>query len=265
MRSGFEPRSTRCTRTHGSPSSEPGSPAPKRPPSWPDQEHKVTLVCGGRLTPSFSEPGRRSVARWLAKHGVTVLDVDVVVEVQPDAVVLADGAVRPSALTIWAGGFGVPELARRSGLHTDTHGRLLTDERLTSVDDPRIVAAGDCAAPSGEPLRMSCYAAQPLGAQAADTVMSRIAGVKPAVLDVALTGSSVGLGRRAAVAQFTRRDDTPVNLHIDGRMAAVIKAAAYRATLWAIRRKARKPGWFPFFKGLGRRPEYPMFEVVAQS
>ena len=51
-------------------------------------------------------------------------------------------------MTIWTAGFGVPGLAAASGLRTDALGRLLTDETLTSVDDPRIVAAGDCAAPS---------------------------------------------------------------------------------------------------------------------
>ena len=128
-----------------------------------EQGRKVTLVCGGQLAPSLSEPGRRSVAKWLAKHGVAVLEADVVTEVRPDAVVFADGAVRPSALTIWTAGFGVPELAAASGLRTDALGRLLTDETLTSVDDDRIVAAGDCAAPSGQPLRMSC---QPPGRSA---------------------------------------------------------------------------------------------------
>ena len=34
--------------------------------------------------------------------------------------VLSDGAVLPSALTMWTAGFGVPELAARSGLSTDT-------------------------------------------------------------------------------------------------------------------------------------------------
>src|SRR5215208_430042 len=137
-----------------------------------EQGHKVTLVCGGQLAPSLSEPGRRSTAKWLSRHGVAVLEADVVVEVRPDAVVFADGAVRPSAVTIWTAGFGVPELAAQSGLRTDGLGRLVTDETLTSVDDSRIVAAGDAAAPSGQPLRMSCQAAGPLGLQAANFVLN---------------------------------------------------------------------------------------------
>ena len=120
--------------------------------------------------------------------------------------------MRPARVTIWTAGFGVPELAAASGLHTDALGRLLTDETLTSVDDSRIVAAGDAAAPSGQPLRMSCRAAGPLGAQAANTVLSRIAGTEPAVIDQAFAGSCVSLGRHAATIQLARKDDTAVNL-----------------------------------------------------
>lgn len=132
-----------------------------------EQNRRVTLVCGGRLGPPLSDPGRRSVAKTLAKLHIAVLETDVVTEVRPGAVVFADGAVCPSALTVWTGGFGVPGLAAQSRLSTDAMGRLLTDETLTSVDDPRIIAAGDCAAPSGEPLRMCCASPSQLGPQAA--------------------------------------------------------------------------------------------------
>jgi NADH dehydrogenase len=180
----------------------------------------------------------------------------VVSEVAPDAVVLADGSVRPSALTIWAGGFGVPDLAAASGLRTDALGRLLTDETLTSVDDDRVVAAGDAAAPSGHPLRMSGYAAAPLGAQAANTVLSRIEGTEPAVIDLAFTGACVSLGRRAGIRQIARKDDTAVNIYIGGRMGAAIKEVTCRFAVSKIRREARKPGSMGWPKG-GPRPDQP--------
>ncbi|GIG87810.1 NAD(P)/FAD-dependent oxidoreductase [Plantactinospora endophytica] len=219
-----------------------------------EQGRTVTLVCGGTLVSSWSAPGRRYVARWLSRHGVTVLEADVVTEVGPDAVVLADGAVRSSALTIWATGFGVPGLAAESGLRTDTLGRLLTDETLASVDDDRVVAAGDAAAPSDQPLRMSCQAAGALGAQAANTVLSHIAGTPPAVIDQALTGSCVSLGRHAAVRQLARRDDTAVNLYVGGRLGAAIKEFTCKVGVSRIRREARKPGSAVWVRG-GRRLE----------
>ncbi|SEH66228.1 NADH dehydrogenase [Mycolicibacterium rutilum] len=227
----------------------------------------VTLVCGGRLGPALSDPGRRSVAKAMRKLGVTVLEADTVAEVRADAVVFADSAVRPSAVTVWTTGFGVPDLAVASGLHTDEMGRLLTDETLTSVDDERIVAAGDCAAPSGEPLRMCCGTATQLAPQAANTVLSRIAGTEPAVLEYGFAGNScTGLGRRAGLLQFGRQDTTPVNAYLGGRVAASLKETICKGTLWGIRREARKPGSTPWFKG-GPRPEEPALapKVVEET
>ena len=173
-------------------------------------------------------------------------------------------ALLPSAVTVWTAGFGVPELAARSGLRTDGLGRLLTDKTLTSVDDPRIVAAGDAAAPSDQPLRMSCQAAIPLGAQAANTVLSRIAGTQPAVINQAFTGQCVSIGRSYATVQLARPDDTPLNLFIGGRFAASIKEAVCKGTVWGIRREAANPGWFRWLKG-GKRAERLATEVVTTS
>ncbi|OBI85012.1 NAD(P)/FAD-dependent oxidoreductase [Mycobacterium sp. 1245805.9] len=212
----------------------------------------VTLVCGGILGPSLSEKGRRSVAKQLRALDVNVLESACATEVRWDAVVLTDGVVLPSAATVWTAGFAVPDLAARSGLSTDALGRLLTDETLTSVDDPRIVAAGDAAVPSGQPLRMSCQAAGPLGVQAANTVLSRIAGEPPAPLDQAFTGQCISLGRSHGTIQLARKDDTPVELYVGGRFAASVKEAVCKGALWFIRREAAKPGSYFWLKG-GRR------------
>lgn len=227
-----------------------------------EQGRTVTLVCGGALVPSLSAPGRRSIARWLPRHGVTVFEGAEVTEIRQDAVVVSGNVVRPSALTIWTAGFGVPELAAASGLRTDALGRLRTDETLTSVGDDRIVAAGDAVAPSGQPLRMSCQAAGPLGAQAANTVLSRIAGTEPAVIDQAFKGSAVSLGRRAGMIQVASKDDTAMNLYLGGRLGAAIKEGACKLAVWGIRREARKPGSIVWFKG-GPRPEQPASAIHA--
>ena len=222
----------------------------------------VTLVCGGVLGPSLSRRGRRSVARQLRRLEVNVLESVATTEVRWDAVTLSNGAVLPSAATVWTAGFTVPDLAARSGLSTDALGRLLTDETLTSIDDARIVAAGDAAAPSGRPLRMSCQAAGPLGAQAANTVLSRIAGETPALLDQAFTGQCISLGRSHATIQLARRDDTPVDVYVGGRLAAPVKETVCKATLWAIRREAAKPGSYFWLKGGARPAQSPADERV---
>ncbi|MGV0853310.1 NAD(P)/FAD-dependent oxidoreductase [Mycolicibacterium phlei] len=222
-----------------------------------EQGHCVTLICGGQLVPTFSAAGRRSVVKTLRRLGVTLMETDAVTEVRRDAVVLADGAVRPSAVTIWATGFGVPPLAAASGLRTDELGRLLTDETLTSVDDERIVAAGDCASPSGAPLRMCCATATQVAPQAAETVLARIAGDIPSRFHFAYAGACISLGRRAGVLQVARRDDSPVNVFVGGRAGAKLKESICTGVVWALRRAARKPGFAFAFRG-GPRPAEPV-------
>ncbi|MFG2985716.1 NAD(P)/FAD-dependent oxidoreductase [Streptomyces sp. NPDC048258] len=209
-----------------------------------EEGRAVTLVCGGVLGPYLHPRGRRSVAERLARLGVTVLDGPgaSVTAVTPDAVWLSGGRQLPSTVTIWTAGFGVPDLAVRSGLSTDALGRLLTDETLTSVDDVRIVAAGDSAAPSDLPLRMSCQAAMPLGARAADTVLSRIAGEQPSPLNQVFAGQCISLGRRAGIFQFAHRYDVALWFHIDGRPGARLKEFVCRGIVKHLAGEAGKPG-----------------------
>ena len=204
----------------------------------------VTLMCGGVLGPYLHPRGRRSVARRLTTLGVTVLDGPdaTVTAVTRDSVRLRDGRELPSTVTVWTAGFGVPDLAARSGLSTDALGRLLTDETLTSVDDLRVVAAGDSAAPSDLPFRMSCQAAVQLGPQAAETVLSRIGGGQPAPVSVGFAGQCISLGRRAGIFQFANPNDTAKRYHLGGRAGATVKEFICRGIVWQLRYEARRPG-----------------------
>ncbi|MDL4814204.1 NAD(P)/FAD-dependent oxidoreductase [Actinomadura opuntiae] len=204
----------------------------------------VTLVCGGQLGPYLHPNGRRFVAKRLAALGVTVLEgPGTRVEfVAADAVHLADGREVRGHLTIWAAGFGVPDLAASSGLSTDEAGRLLTDETLTSVDDDRIVAAGDAASPSGLPYRMGCQSAVQLGPHAADAVLRRIEGGRPEAISIGFAGLCVSLGRGAGIFQFARKDDTAIRFYVGGRPGARLKEFVVSHTVKQLTDEARKPG-----------------------
>ncbi|MEI5009174.1 FAD-dependent oxidoreductase [Streptomyces sp. PmtA] len=220
---------------------------------------KVTLVCGRVLGPSLHARVRRPVARRLAKLGVTVLEGPrtSVTEVTQDAVRLDDGRELPSAVTIWTAGFGVPDLAARSGLRTDTEGRLLTDTTLTSVDDERIVAAGDAGAMPDHPFRMSCQAAVQLGPAAAATILRRIAGKKPAPVRMFFAGQCLSLGRNEGVTQFSYPNDKVNALSISGRAGAGVKEFACRFTLDKLVSGARKASSRPSRDGGTGRPGTP--------
>ncbi len=216
-----------------------------------EQGRKVTLVCGEVLGPYLHPRARRAVAKRFAKLGMTVLEGPgaTVTSVTGDTVQLADGREFPSDVTIWTAGFGVPDLAARSGLSTDAIGRLLTDETLTSVDDPRIIATGDSVAPSDLPVRMSCQSAMQLGPQAGETVLSRITGKQPKNFSVGFFGECISLGRRAGVVQVARKDDTVSRVYYEGgRSMATLKEFVCWSTVWQLRQEARRPGqldlWF---------------------
>lgn len=221
----------------------------------------VTLVSGPLLAPSVASSGRNSLRKQLTKRNVTVLEGVSVVSVSADHVTLSDGSTVESVATVWTAGFGVPRLARESGLRTDELGRLLTDETLTSVDSPYVVAAGDAASPSGQPLRMSCQAAMPLGAQAAETVLSRIAATAPKAVDQAFTGQCISVGRTGGTVQLSRRDDSPTRFYIGGKAGATIKEAVCKGTVSFITREKAKPGayfWLKAGKKAARTPVVPV-------
>ncbi|MFF3392424.1 NAD(P)/FAD-dependent oxidoreductase [Streptomyces sp. NPDC002669] len=207
-----------------------------------EEGRSVTLVCGEELGPYLHPRGRRSVARTLAGLGVTVIAGPGarVAAVTADAVRLDDGRELPSRVTVWATGFGVPDLAARSGLSTDAVGRLLTDETLTSVDDARIIAAGDAAAPVDMPFRMSCQAAGQLGSRAARTVLSRIAGDRPAPLKLLFAGQCLSLGRSAGIFQFATKSDRAIPVLLTGGPGAKLKEFVCKSTVKQLTNEARK-------------------------
>ncbi|UXA17149.1 NAD(P)/FAD-dependent oxidoreductase [Mycobacterium sp. SMC-4] len=213
----------------------------------------VTLVATA-VGPSLSAPGRRSVARQLRKLGVTMLEGPEanVTAVTADRVRLADGRSLPSAVTVWTAGFGVPGLAAASGLTTDVLGRIITDETLTSVDDPRIIAAGDAASPSRLPYRMSCQASLPMGAHAAETVLARISGTRPDDVSVLMSAQCISVGRRGGTLQIQRKDDTPLPLYLGGRTGAFIKEQVCRFTLKWLTAEAERPGSYTLRRGADR-------------
>jgi NADH:ubiquinone reductase (H+-translocating) len=213
----------------------------------------VTVV-SDKLGPSLAEGGRRAVAKRLAKLGVTVLQGVRVASVARDSVTLSDGSVLSSAATVWTAGFGVPGLAAESGLPTDTLGRLLTDETLTSVGYRSIVAAGDASSPSGVPFRMSCQFGIPLASYAADTILARLDDREPKVINPASLGQSISLGRGAGIVQMAHFDDTNIPMYVAGKVAASIKEMVCKGTLTNLQKEARKPGSFSWVNG-GKRQQ----------
>lgn len=203
----------------------------------------VTLV-SRVIAPSLSRLGTRSTISRLGALGVRLIEGKGahVSSVGADSVELLDGRHLPSAVTVWTAGFGVPGLAQASGLTTDALGRLVTDESLTSLDDPRIVATGDAAAPSGMPYRMSCQTGLPLGAHAGDAVLRQISGDGAREVATPVVVQCISLGRNAGTIQLQRNNETPLGVYVGGKAGAFVKERVCRQTLKWLSDEAEKPG-----------------------
>jgi NADH:ubiquinone reductase (H+-translocating) len=199
---------------------------------------KVRLVTDGVLGAGLSTRGRRHLARVCARLAIEVREGVRVAEVRPDGVVLADGAHLAADTVVWAAGFTVPPLAAEAGLAVDEHGRLLVDDTLRSVSHPEVYGVGDAAAvrrPDGQELRMACATGLPAGQWAIRVINARQAGRAARPLRFRYVNQCVSLGRRDGLIQFVRADDSPREVVLTGRVAALYKELVVRLALMVQR------------------------------
>ncbi|HVK25308.1 MAG TPA: FAD-dependent oxidoreductase [Actinokineospora sp.] len=204
--------------------------------TYPDA--KVRLVTAGALGESLSEKARTYLRRAFDRLGVEVRDEVRVAEVRADGLVLDDGEHVGADTVVWTTGFRVSPLARAAGVAVDRRGRMVVDDTLRSVSHPDIYGIGDAAAahlPDGDELRMACATSIPVAQQAVRAIMDRLAGREPKPLRFRYLGRCVSLGRRDALLQFVRRDDTVVEKVLTGRVAAFVKEQVVRSTVLAQR------------------------------
>lgn len=190
---------------------------------------RVRLLSESEIAASLSSRARARVHQELGRLGVTLHRGRYVAKQDT-----AD-------LTLWAVANQVSDLARRSGLAVDSHGRLLVDEFLRSVSDAKIIAVGDGAAVPGQ--RPSCQTALPQGAHGADNLIRELTGKKQKRYSMGYIGQNVSIGRRQGVIQTSRRDDTPTWLWFGGRPAARYKEQVCRMACGAA--KSAQYVWLP--------------------
>ncbi|MCL2733352.1 MAG: FAD-dependent oxidoreductase, partial [Actinomycetia bacterium] len=98
----------------------------------------VRLVSGTEPGHWLSGKARRHLQHVLDDLHVDVADGARVREVRSGELVLEQGRRVPFDVGFWAGGFGVPALARQSGLAVTAQGRARVDSRMQSVSHPDV-------------------------------------------------------------------------------------------------------------------------------
>ncbi|MGV9667677.1 NAD(P)/FAD-dependent oxidoreductase [Nocardia niigatensis] len=185
----------------------------------------VTLVCDREPGHMMGDKARAHLNRALDRLGI-VREIGVqVAKVLPDAVRLTTGELIASDLTLWTAGVKVSPLAARAGIAVDERGLIVTDTTLRSVSHPEILPIGDAAAvrmPFGV-LHGTCQSGMPTAAYAADSLARRLRGKTVKPFRFGYLHQPVSLGRKDAVIQFTKADDTPRRWYLKGRAAVAYK------------------------------------------
>ncbi|MFD0477619.1 hypothetical protein ACFQ0B_62595 [Nonomuraea thailandensis] len=107
----------------------------------------------------------------------------------------------------------------------DERGRIVVDPVLRSVSHPDVYAVGDAAAVTQKfgVMHGTCQGGIPTGLGAADSLAATLRGRTPPPFRFGYVHQPVSLGRRDAVIQFTRPDDTPRRWYLTGRAAIAYK------------------------------------------
>ncbi len=135
---------------------------------------RVTLVeAGPRLLPDTPEATDPYVRKLCADEDVDFETGTPVERIEAGSVVLSDGRILSSDLTIWTGGPAPPELLARSGLAARQTWAPV-DRTLQSKDHPDLFVAGD-AAELPTPLARQGYHALDMGVCAARNVEHHLA------------------------------------------------------------------------------------------
>jgi len=191
----------------------------------------LTLISRDPLGMNLSERGHAYILDAFKRRHITVIEGGTISRIERHGAVIADGQRLESDLTIWAGSFTVPALARESGIAVNRLGQILVDSMLRSVSHPDIFAVGDAAA-SG--VRMACATAMPQGAHAADNLAAMIKGQPLKPFRFGFAGRCISLGRHDGVLQFVNADDSPREQIITGRMGALLKEMICRYTTFSL-------------------------------
>jgi NADH:ubiquinone reductase (H+-translocating) len=203
----------------------------------------ITLMTRESFAENLSPRGQAYTRRVFEGLNIRIMDCTEVTQVNADSVdyTAADDAnVRRMAadVTIWAGSFTVPKLARHSGLNVNAKGQVIVDSHLRSVSYPNIYAAGDSASPDDAldlVVDMGCKTAMPMGAYTADDLSARLGGRTWKPFDYGYVVYCISLGRREGLIQFYKPNGEVRNRVLTGWLGAKVKELICQFTILQMR------------------------------
>ena len=118
----------------------------------PDWLHFVLLTAGDSILPTHNPRVRARFARVLRERHVAVHTCAEVNQVAPGCLRTLDGRIFDADETMWVTQAAGPAWLHGTGLTLDEHGFVKVNDRLQTLDDPKVFAAGDVASFTDRPL-----------------------------------------------------------------------------------------------------------------
>jgi len=142
----------------------------------PDVLQFVLLTSGDTILPTHNAGVRARFARVLRDRHVAVHARAEVTQVLPGCLHTQDGRTFDADETMWVTQAGGPAWLQSTGLALDEHGFIKINDRLQTLDDPRVFAAGDVASFTGRPLEKAGVFAVRMGPPLAKNLQRSLRG-----------------------------------------------------------------------------------------
>jgi selenide, water dikinase len=162
---------------------------------------EVTLVTRGALLPSHNRRVRRLFERILARRDIAMLTGRDIVQVEPGALISADGKRIVFDEALWVTEAGAARWLAETGLPLTAGGFIAIDETLRSTGEPNIFATGDVATMIAHPREKAGVYAVRQGPPLAANLRRALAGNRPRRAMPQRRGLAlIGTGDKRAVA-----------------------------------------------------------------
>jgi NADH:ubiquinone reductase (H+-translocating) len=199
----------------------------------PDRDIKIHLIeAAPRILPQLPERLAVAASKLLEGLNVRVHTGTPVAEVLANGVRLANGALIPAELVVWAAGVKASDVLKDiAGLETNRLNQLVVRGTLQTTRDDNIFAIGDCAAcpwpGHNQSVPPRAQAAHQQASHLAKQLPRRLAGQAPAEWHYRDFGSLVSLGHYSTVGSLMGKL-IGGNLFIEGVFAGVMYKSLYK-------------------------------------
>ncbi|MDF3818262.1 FAD-dependent oxidoreductase [Leptospira sp. 96542] len=195
---------------------------------------KITILDRGEFAGIFSDNVKKYIREKCEKNSITIKDKTKYLNFLNGFVHTEGSDPFQSDLVINCLGMLSSDIGKISNLPTNDKNQVIVNSYLQVNQYSNIFCIGDSASVKNSYLRSGCVTALPMGAYVADSIANRIKSKSVSKFDFKFIGRCVSLGRSDGIIQFTNPNDSPKNLFLKGKFAALFKELVVKFTVVSL-------------------------------